>query len=145
MDLLIEEFLALFEQGEDKQAISLFLNWFRQLAIHGRVNAEDYTSLVEVYRSVEEVKGMLQTTFAKERERWYQEGVEEGIEKGIEKGREEGIEKGVEEGARRRAVEIARAMLARGIDPVLIAEVTGLSEDELNALPTSPPPEDETR
>jgi hypothetical protein len=29
-------------------------------------------------------------------------------------------------------------MFARGIDPVLIAEVTGLTEDELNALLTPP-------
>jgi hypothetical protein len=33
-------------------------------------------------------------------------------------------------------------MFARGIDPVLIADVTGRREDELNALLTSPPPED---
>ncbi len=99
---------------------------------------------------------MLQTTFKKQQERWYQdgfeEGIERGIERGIEKGIEQGIEKGIEEGieqGREEGIEegvrrTARAMLARGIDPVLIAEVTGLTGDELNALLTSPPPDDMT-
>ncbi len=128
IDLLSEQFLALFDREEDRQAISLFFNWYKQLAIHGYVKPEDYTSLVEVYRSAKEVTGMLQTTFKKQHEQWYQEGFEEGIEQGIEKALH----------------RTALAMFARGIDPVLIAEVTGLTEDELNALLTSPPPEDET-
>jgi predicted transposase/invertase (TIGR01784 family) len=144
VELLMEQFLVVFEQGEDKLASSTLVNWFRQLAIHGRVKPEDYASLAEVYRSVEEVKGMLQTTFKKQQERWYQDGFEEGIEKGIEKGIEEGIEQGREEGIEEGVRRTARAMLARGIDPVLIAEVTGLTRDELNALLTSPPPEDMT-
>ena len=71
---------------------------------------------------------MLQTSIRKQQERWY----EQGIEQGIEKGREDALRR------------TALAMFARGIDPVLIAEVTGLTADELNALLTSPPPEDET-
>jgi predicted transposase YdaD len=136
IELLSEQFLALFGREEDRQAISLFFNWYKQLAIRGYVTSDDYTSLVEVYRSVEEVKGMLQTTFKKQHEQWYQEGFEEGIEKGIE----QGIEQGREDTLRRTAL----AMFARGIDPILIAEVTGLTEDELTAILTSPPPGDET-
>jgi predicted transposase/invertase (TIGR01784 family) len=128
-----------FEQSEDKGAISTFFNWFKQLAVHKRLNSADFVSLADAYRSAEEVQDMLQQTF----EKWYQEGVEDGfekgIEKGIEKGREEGIEKGREDALRRTAL----AMFARGIDPVLIADVTGLSADELNALLTSPPPQDD--
>jgi hypothetical protein len=140
IELLSEQFLALFGREEDRQAISLFFNWYKQLAIRGYVTSDDYTSLVEVYRSVEEVKGMLQTTFKKQHEQWYQEGFEEGIEKGIQKGIEQGIEKGREDTLRRTAL----AMFARGIDPVLIADVTGLTTDELNALLASPPPQDAT-
>ncbi len=89
---------------------------------------------------------MLQTTFKKQQEQWYQEGLEEGIEQGIEKGIEQGIEKGIEQGIEEgieKGIRLtACTMLARGLDPVLVAEVTGLSEDELNTLLTSPPPED---
>jgi flagellar biosynthesis/type III secretory pathway protein FliH len=164
----IEQFVVVFEQSEDKGASSTLVNWFRQLAIHGRVKPEDYASLAEVYRSVEEVKGMLQSAFKTQQERWYQQGIEKGIEKGreegieqgievgieqgreegievgIEKGREEGIEVGIEKGREDAIRRTALAMFVRGIDPVLIADVTGLTEDELNALLTSPPTEDET-
>jgi predicted transposase/invertase (TIGR01784 family) len=130
ISLLQEQLLALFERAEDKQAISLFLNWYRQLAVHGRVKEDDYTSLAEVYRSAEEVQGMLQKTFAQQQERWFQEGREEGREEGLE----QGIEKGREEGAHRRAIEIAWAMYERGIDFTTIADITGLDEDEITAL-----------
>ena len=134
INLLMEQLLALFERAEDKQAISLFLNWFQQLAVHGRVKAEDYASLAEVYRSVEEVRGMLQKTLAQQQERWYEEGREEGREEGLEKG----IEKGREEGAYRRAIEIARAMYERGIDLATIADITGVDEAELTAVVETP-------
>jgi predicted transposase/invertase (TIGR01784 family) len=95
------------------------------------VKPEEYAALAEVYRSTEEVTGMLQSAFKLQQDRWYQQGVEEGIEKGREEGREDALRR------------TALAMFARGIDPVLIADVTGLTEDELNALLTSPPPEDD--
>ena len=87
------------------------------------------------YRSAEEVKSMLQKTF----EEWYQQGRQAGFGKGFEEGIEEGIEKGIEEGVRRTAL----AMFAHGIDPAVISDVTGLSEDELNALRRSSPPSDD--
>jgi predicted transposase/invertase (TIGR01784 family) len=122
ISLLQEQLLALFERAEDKQAISLFLNWYRQLAVHGRVQEEDYASLAEVYRSAEEVQGMLQKTFEQQQERWYEEGREEGRE----------------EGARRRSIEIARAMYERGIDLATIADITGVDAAELAALVETP-------
>ncbi|MEZ4634365.1 MAG: Rpn family recombination-promoting nuclease/putative transposase [Caldilineaceae bacterium] len=136
IELLSEQFMALFEQGEDKQAISIFFNWFEQLAHHKRFSAEDFASLTEIYQSAEEVKSMLQKTF----EEWYQQGRQAGIERGLEEGREEGRE----EGARRRTLEIVSAMRARGIDPALIADVTGLSMDELAELLAPPSSQDDT-
>ncbi|MCB0114239.1 MAG: Rpn family recombination-promoting nuclease/putative transposase [Caldilineaceae bacterium] len=134
IDLLTNQFVALFDSEEDKQAISLFLNWYKQLAIHGRVRQEDYASLAEVYRSAEEVRSMLQTTFAQERQRWLEEGREEGREKGREEGREEGREQGI--------AQVAWTMHRRGFALSVIADITGLSEDELNMLLTSAPPDD---
>jgi predicted transposase/invertase (TIGR01784 family) len=122
ISLLQEQLLALFERAEDKQAISLFLNWYRQLAVHGRVKEEDYASLAEVYRSAEEVQGMLQKTFEQQRERWYEEGLEQGIEQGIEQGR----------------LQVALAMYARGFDLTTIADITGVDAAELAALVETP-------
>jgi len=134
INLLQEQLLALFERAEDKQAISLLLNWYRQLAVHGRVKEEDYASLAEVYRSAEEVQGMLQKTFAQQQERWYEEGLEQGIEKGREEGREEGLEQGIEKGR----LQVALAMYARGFDLSTIADITGVDAAELAALVETP-------
>ncbi len=51
-----------------------------------------------------------------------------------EEGRELGREEGREEGEAKKAVAIARAMLAKGLDLALTAEVTGLSRDAVERL-----------
>ena len=55
----------------------------------------------------------------------YQKGMEEGMEKGMEKGRAEGIAEGIEEGMSQRSLEIARKMLANGMDAATVMEITG--------------------
>ena len=60
----------------------------------------------------------------------YQKGKEEGIAEGMEKGRAEGMEKGMSQ----RSLEIARKMLAKGLDDTTIIEMTGLSLDEIRLL-----------
>ena len=68
----------------------------------------------------------------------YQKGKEEGIAEGMEKGRAEGMEKGraegMEKGMAQRSLEIARKMLAKGLDDTTIMEMTGLSLDEIRLL-----------
>ena len=54
-----------------------------------------------------------------------------------EKGLEEGMEKGMEKGAAQRNAEIARAMLAEGLDAAVIAKCTGLTAEEVAALKSS--------
>jgi hypothetical protein len=76
--LLERELLNLYDQELDKQAVSLFLNWFRQLALYGKVSPEDYEKLDVVYRTKEEVQTMLVTALAKERQQIYQQGKVEG-------------------------------------------------------------------
>ena len=50
------------------------------------------------------------------------------------KGLEEGVKKGLEEGDAQRNIEIARAMLALGLEHDIICKSTGLSEDEIMRL-----------
>ena len=52
------------------------------------------------------------------------------LEEGIEQGREEGREEGLEEARR----ILARNMLAKGLAPALISEISGLTEAEVLAL-----------
>ena len=57
-------------------------------------------------------------------------GMKEGMEKGMEKGREEGRA----EGMNLRSLEIARKMLAKGMDEASIMDMTGLTAEEIKLL-----------
>jgi len=58
----------------------------------------------------------------------------EGIEIGMEKGRAEGRAEGIEEGMSQRSLEIARKMLAKGMDEASIMDMTGLTAEEIKLL-----------
>ena len=54
----------------------------------------------------------------------------EGIAEGMEKGMKEGMEKGMN----LRSLEIARKMLAKGLDEASVMEMTGLTAEEIKLL-----------
>ena len=58
------------------------------------------------------------------------EGKQEGLAEGIEIGRAEGIEEGMSQ----RSLEIARKMLAKGMDEASIMDMTGLTSEEIKLL-----------
>ena len=62
------------------------------------------------------------------------EGKEIGMKEGMEKGRAEGIEEGRAEGMNLRSLEIARKMLAKGMDEASIMDMTGLTAEEIKLL-----------
>ena len=130
LDVLEAELLNLFSSEADKEAVSLFLNWFRQLAFHGRLESEDYQSLETIYRTEEEVKTMLVTALERERERFFQNGLREGKQEGLL----EGEQKGRIEGEQKGRIETAKAMLAKGMEMTLIAEITNLPKEQLLQL-----------
>ena len=70
-------------------------------------------------------------------EQGIEQGVEQGVEQGIERGRLEGISIGEKQGAEKRAVEIARKLLASGTEENVVADVTGLSPAQVRALKES--------
>ena len=59
-----------------------------------------------------------------------QEGLAEGIEIGMEKGMKQGMEKGMN----LRSLEIARKMLAKGMDEASVMDMTGLTAEEIKLL-----------
>ena len=62
------------------------------------------------------------------------EGKEIGMKEGMEKGREEGRAEGRAEGMSLRSLEIARKMLAKGMDEASIMDMTGLTAEEIKLL-----------
>ena len=64
----------------------------------------------------------------------YQKGKEEGMEKGIAEGMEMGMKQGMEKGMNLRSLEIARKMLAKGMDEASVMDMTGLTAEEIKLL-----------
>ena len=63
-----------------------------------------------------------------------EEGLAEGMEKGMAEGMKKGLAEGMEKGMNKRSLEIARKMLANGMDAATVMEITGLSESQLKQL-----------
>lgn len=70
--------MHLFTAEADKRAVSLLVNWFRQLMVHGRIAEADYAALEREYHSIQEVRAMLIEAREKERETLREEGRKEG-------------------------------------------------------------------
>ena len=62
------------------------------------------------------------------------EGREEGIAVGVAKGRADGITEGIARGKTEEKTEIARKLLAEGMDKNFVSKTCGLSIDELKSL-----------
>ena len=99
----------------------------------------EYEDSLKAYR---DIKNSIETARREGLEKGRAEGLEkgraEGLEKGraegLEKGRAEGLEKGRAEGEKSKSVTIARKMKEKGFPASEISEVTGLAEEEIEAL-----------
>ncbi len=94
VEVLIEQLLQLFEKEEDKRAISILLNWFKQLVLRKRKSLGDYQQLEHVYHSLDEVKTMIDANKEPYAQRCFVKGEAHGIKKGIQQGIQQGIQKG---------------------------------------------------
>jgi len=98
LELLQTQLLKLFDNEADKQGISLLLNWFKQLVVHGRREAVDYEALEHIYTQKTEAKQMLETAIAQQREQFLAQGRAQGRAEGRVEGRAEGRVEGRAEG-----------------------------------------------
>ena len=95
----------------------------------------EYEASKMAYR---DIKNSIDTAKRKGKEEGLAKGMEKGLAEGMEKGLAEGMEKGLAEGMERgmtqRSLEIARKMLANGMDTATVMEITGLSAEEILLL-----------
>lgn len=124
--LLYEPIIQLFEDQPDRQAVQAFLNWFRQLTIHGYRPAVDYQAVAQEVSTIEEVKHMLMTAIERDREALLSQGRSEGLEQGLEQGLKEGFL-----AARR---QIAHKMARKGMHIGMIAELLDVTEADVRQL-----------
>ncbi len=115
-DLLALKLDKLFEKAEDKQAVSLFINWLAQLFHHGKISEKDYAKLGQVYQSKEEVS-MLIEAIQKEKAQIRALGERTGVQKG--------------------KMKIAQVMLSNGEPIEKIKLYTGLSNEAIVKLQKS--------
>ena len=138
LPLILEKLLNLYDIEPDRQALMLFINWFRQLAAHGRLKSADFTQIEEQDLTREEVKSMLVKALERERELIFDSGKKEGIDigkkEGIDIGKKEGIDVGKKEGIEERNRQIAHAMVAKGFDLSAIASLLSLTLPEVERL-----------
>ena len=58
--------------------------------------------------------------------------IKNSIDTAKREGKEEGLAEGLEKGMNQRSFEIAKKMLAKGMDVATVMEITGLSAEQLN-------------
>ena len=99
---------------------------------------ERYISFEASKMAYRDIKNSIDTAKREGKEEGLAEGMEKGLAEGMEKGLAEGMEKGLaegmEKGMNKRSLEIARKMLANGMDAATVMEITGLSESQLQQL-----------
>ena len=99
---------------------------------------ERYISFEGSKMAYRDIKNSIDTAKREGKEEGLAEGMEKGMAEGMEKGLAEGMEKGLaegmEKGMNKRSLEIARKMLANGMDAATVMEITGLSESQLQQL-----------
>ena len=91
---------------------------------------ERYISFEASKMAYRDIKNSIDTAKREGKE----EGLAEGMEKGLAEGVEKGLAEGMEKGMNKRSLEIARKMLANGMDAATVMEITGLSESQLQQL-----------
>lgn len=126
LSALESKLLDLFDHEPDRQAVSLLLNWFRQWSAHGRMSSEDFDAIERQYTDREEVKTVIETAIA----RWKAE-LHDVVKEEL---RSEVIDEVRNELRNEAKLNIARTMMSKGLDINLIAEITGLTPEDMGGL-----------
>ena len=95
---------------------------------------ERYISIEASKMAYRDIKNSIDTAKREGKEEGLAEGMEKGLVKGLAEGMEKGLAEGMEKGMNKRSLEIARKMLANGMDAATVMEITGLSESQLQQL-----------
>ena len=102
-----------------------------EIAKFTKTEYDNYEENLKIYR---DWKNTIDTAELKGEKKGFKKGEKSGIEKGRKEGLEKGLEKGRKEGAKKKAIEMAQSLKAKGVAISIIAECSGLSEEEINSL-----------
>ena len=117
-------------QIKDMQFADRQEKWGYTLANVGRMELQDLSQEDEVFRSVFE-DSMHQKLTKMEQEEYKKSVLEyEDVQEAVRYAHEQGLEEGHEE----RTFQLARNMLAEGLDPAKVAKISGLTVAEVLAM-----------
>ena len=121
-ETLADELINLFRSEAAKQVVSLLINWLRLMAARGRFDPEDDKLFEREYRSAEEVRMVFLTDIEEARQRAFQNGVLAGKWEGLLVGKREG------------KIEVAKEMLAEGMEAEFTSGMTKLPDAKVVQL-----------
>ncbi len=110
-----------------------YLPTTEELEISGFSDAE-LRAYDKFWDSVSVERTLIDDSYQKGKEEGMEKGIAEGMEKGIKQGMEKGMKQGMEKGMNLRSLEIARKMLAKGMDEASVMDMTGLTAEEIKLL-----------
>ena len=141
MRMAVEQFKRISEEekvrGQEllrEKAVRDYISWHHYFRTRrDKVLEEGRKEGVQQGRKEGRKEGMqqgVQKGMQQGRKEGMQEGVQTGLQKGLQKGRKEGVQEGMQKGRK----EIALNMLKSKMDVARIAQMTGLSEEEIQEL-----------
>ena len=95
----------------------------------------EYEASKKAYRDIKNsIDTAKQEGLAEGLEIGMEKGMKQGMEKGMKQGMEKGMKQGMEKGMNLRSLEIARKMLAKGMDEASIMDMTGLTAEDIKLM-----------
>ena len=144
------QILELRKLPEELQSDDEVIRWMRFLAGKNRKELEDMAGTSEY---IEEAYRELERMSADERARLeyearqkairdhdaimssaWETGMEKGLQEGREQGMKQGMQQGLQQGIRQERQDIVFRMLEKGMDPEVIADLTGTDVEEIREL-----------
>ena len=125
----------------DKRMMVLWLRFLTEINANTQEVPSDLLRDPEIGKAVEELKisGFTDAELRAYDKFWDSVRVEKTLQydsyqQGMEKGIKQGMAKGEEVGKSQRSIEIAKNMLAKGMDAATVMEITGLTESQMQQL-----------
>ena len=106
-----------------------------EIAKFSPLEMREYEASKKAYRDIKNsVDTAKREGIAEGMEKGMKQGMKQGMEKGMKQGMEKGMKQGMKQGLEQRSLEIARKMLAKGMDAASVMEITGLSAEQMQQL-----------
>ena len=106
-----------------------------EIAKFSPLEMREYEASKKAYRDIKNsVDTAKREGIAEGMKQGMEKGMKQGMKQGMEKGMKQGMEQGMKQGLEQRSLEIARKMLAKGMDAASVMEITGLSAEQMRQL-----------